>query len=365
MRARDLGIQVGHHPTGPLNAITDVPGVRVGYATVGGVSGAGSANTGVTVILPHDDIWTEPVFAGAHRLNGSGEMTGLEWIREAGELTSPIALTNTHSLGLVRDALVKEQVDRRGPGPYWCLPVVAETYDGALNDINAHHVGEHHVQEALRTASTDLPAEGNVGGGTGMICHEFKGGSGTSSRVIDTSQGRCTVGVFVQANHGRRDRLTIEGVPVGQKVGAEVIPVPDVPRAFERGSGSIVVIVATDAPFLPHQCARLAHRAALGVGRMGGAGEQYSGDLMLAFSTGNRGIPPYLWDERPSVERATIELSMIAPQLMTSFFDLVIEATEEAILNCLVSATTLNGPTGITAHAIDHELLLAAMNGNG
>ncbi|WP_309131219.1 P1 family peptidase [Brevibacterium sp.] len=365
MRARDLGIEIGRHSTGPLNAITDVPGVNVGYATVGGVTAEGersTVNTGVTVILPHDDVWTEPVFAGAHRLNGSGEMTGLEWVREAGELTSPIALTNTHSLGLVRDALVKEQVNRRGPGPYWCLPVVAETYDGVLNDINGHHVTERHVAEALRTASADLPAEGNVGGGTGMICHQFKGGSGTSSRVIDTAEGRYTVGVFVQANHGRRERLSINGVPVGRRISAEVIPTPEVPRGFEPGSGSIVVVVATDAPFLPHQCSRLAQRAALGVGRMGGAGEQYSGDLMLAFSTGNRGIPPYLWDERTDVEPATIGLSMIAPQLMTSFFDLVIDATEEAILNCLVSATTLTGPTGTTAHAIDHELLMTAMN---
>lgn len=369
MRARDLGIVVGNHPTGLLNAITDVPGVQVGYTTLGGSSAGTDAgvestvNTGVTTIIPHEDIWTEPVFAGAHRLNGSGEMTGLEWIREAGELTSPIALTNTHSLGVVRDALVKEQVARRGPGPYWCLPLVAETYDGVLNDINGHHVSEEHVRQALRSASSDLPAEGNVGGGTGMICHEFKGGSGTSSRTLDTAAGRYTVGVFVQANHGRRERLSVEGVPVGRRIGAEVTPLPGVPGGFERGSGSIVVIVATDAPFLPHQCARLAQRAALGVGRMGGTGEQYSGDLMLAFSTGNRGIPPYLWDENPKVEKARIDVSMMAPQLMTSFFDLVIEATEEAILNCLVSASTVTGPTGITAHAVDHKLLMAAMNG--
>ncbi|SMX72449.1 L-aminopeptidase DmpA. Serine peptidase. MEROPS family S58 [Brevibacterium sp. 239c] len=364
MRARDLGIVVGTHRTGTLNAITDVPGVKLGYATLGGAPSDGektTVNTGVTTIIPHEDIWTEPVFAGAHRLNGSGEMTGLEWIREAGELTSPIALTNTHSVGLVRDALVKEQVAHRGPGPYWCLPVVAETYDGLLNDINGHHVREEHVFDALRTASSELPAEGNMGGGTGMICHEFKGGSGTSSRVLDTAASSYTVGVFVQANHGRRERLSVEGVPVGRRIGAEVAPTPDAPTSFERGSGSIVVIVATDAPLLPHQCTRLAQRAALGVGRMGGTGEQYSGDLMLAFSTGNRGIPPYLWDENPQVERATVELSMIAPQLMTSFFDLVIEATEEAILNCLVSAETVTGPTGITAHAIDHDLLKTAM----
>lgn len=364
MRARDIGITIGTHPTGPLNAITDVPGVKVGMVTLGGSrepGGPHSINTGVTVIVPHDDIWSEPLFAGAHRLNGSGEMTGLEWVRESGELTSAIALTNTHSVGVVRDALVKEQVARRGAGSYWCLPVVAETYDGQLNEINGHHVQEEHLFEALRVASAGLPEEGNTGGGTGMICHEFKGGSGTSSRTISTAAGTYTLGVFVQANHGRRDRLSVNGVPVGRFIGADTIPVPDTPRFYEPGSGSIVVVIATDAPFLPHQLNRLAQRAALGVGRMGGTGEQYSGDLMIAFSTGNRGIPPYVWDENPAVERARIDVSMMAPQLMTSFFDLVIEATEEAILNCMVAARTLTGPFGVTAHAIDHDLLRDAM----
>lgn len=364
LRARDLGITVGTHPTGPLNAITDVPGVKVGMVTLGGAHevGANSAvNTGVTVIMPHDNIWDEPIFAGAHRLNGSGEMTGLEWVRESGELTSPIALTNTHSVGVVRDALVKEQVARRGPGSYWCLPVVAETYDGQLSDINGHHVREEHLFEAVRSASADLPGEGNAGGGTGMVCHEFKGGSGTSSRTIDTADGRYTLGVFVQANHGRRERLSVNGVPVGKLIDADAIPLPETPKFYEPGSGSIVVVIATDAPFLPHQLTRLAQRAALGVGRMGGTGEQYSGDLMIAFSTGNRGIPPYVWDENPHTERAKIDVSMIAPQLMTSFFDLVVEATEEAILNCMVAANTLTGPFGVTAHAIDHELLRNAM----
>ncbi len=364
MRARDLGISIGKNPTGPRNSITDVPGVTVGMVTLGGVQTAGepsAVNTGVTVIVPHDGIWEEPVFAGSHRLNGSGDMTGLEWVRESGELTSPIALTNTHSLGVVRDALVKEQVARRGPGSYWCLPVVAETYDGQLSEINGHHVTEEHLFEALRSASSELPAEGNAGGGTGMICHEFKGGSGTSSRIIETSAGTYTLGVFVQANHGRRERLSVNGVPVGAIIGADAVPLPETPRSYEPGSGSIVVVVATDAPFLPHQLDRLAQRAALGVGKMGGTGEQYSGDLMIAFSTGNRGIPPYAWDENAATERAKIEVSMMAPQLMTAFFDLVIEATEEAILNCMVAARTLTGPFGVTAHAIDHDLLTQAM----
>lgn len=364
MRARDLGITVGTHPTGPLNSITDVPGVTVGMVTLGGSHEPGESsavNTGVTVIVPHENIWEEPVFAGTHRLNGSGEMTGLEWVRESGELTSPIALTNTHSLGVVRDALVKEQVKHRGQGSYWCLPVVAETYDGQLNEINAHHVTEAHLFEALENASGDLPAEGNTGGGTGMICHEFKGGSGTASRTITTAAGTYTLGVFVQANHGRRSRLNVNGVPVGRIIGPEEVPLPETPKFYEPGSGSIVVVVATDAPFLPHQLSRLAQRAALGVGKMGGAGEQYSGDLMIAFSTGNRGIPPYAWDEDASTERAKIDVSMMAPQLMTSFFDLTIEATEEAILNCMVSANTLTGPFGVTAHALDHDLLTRAM----
>ncbi len=364
MRARDLGITIGTYPTGPLNAITDVPGVKVGMVTLGGENEPGassSVNTGVTVIMPHDDIWNEPLFAGTHRMNGSGEMTGLEWVRESGELTSPIALTNTHSVGVVRDALVKEQVSQRGPGSYWSLPVVAETYDGLLNEINGHHVSEKHLFDALRAASSDRPSEGNTGGGTGMICHEFKGGSGTSSRTIDTATGRYTLGVFVQANHGRRERFSVNGVAVGKRIDAAAVPLPETPRFYEPGSGSIVVVIATDAPFLPHQLNRLAQRASLGVGRMGGSGEQYSGDLMIAFSTGNRGIPPYVWDEDPTTKLAKIDVSMMAPQLMTTFFDLVIEATEEAILNCMVAAQTLTGPFGVTARAIDHGLLKEAM----
>jgi D-aminopeptidase len=318
-------------------------------------------NTGVTAVVPHDRIWDEPVFAGTHRLNGSGEMTGLEWIRESGELTSPIALTNTHSVGVVRDALVRRQVAERGEGLYWSLPVVAETYDGLLNDINGHHVTDAHLEEALSTAASGPVAEGCVGGGTGMICHDFKGGIGTSSRVMRTSTGDYTVGVLVQANHGRRERLRVNGLPVGERITADVIPVPEHSARFERGSGSIVVIVATDAPLLPHQCSRLAQRAALGVARMGGTGEQYSGDLMLAFSTGNRGIPPYAWDEDTDVTRTEIPVRMVVPQLMTRLFDLTVEATEESIMNCLIAARTTTGPRDVTAHALDHTLLQRAL----
>jgi D-aminopeptidase len=356
MRARDLGVVVGRHATGEHNAITDVPGVRVGHVTLH-QDGPPAVHTGVTVVIPHDEIWHEPVFAGAHRLNGSGEMTGLEWVRESGELTTPIGLTNTHSVGVVRDALVAAQVHARGDGAYWSLPVVGETYDGLLSDINGFHVRPEHVHRALADAAGGPVAEGGVGSGTGMICHEFKGGIGTASRITETAAGPYTVGVLVQANHGRRERLRINGVPVGERIGADRVPLPGVPDRFERGSGSIIVIVATDAPLLPHQCTRLAQRAALAVGNVGGTGEQYSGDLMLAFSTGNRGIPPYAWDEDVAVAEPAIGVRMVVPQLMTRLFDLTIEATEEAIVNSMVAASTLAGRGGLTVHALPHDLL--------
>jgi D-aminopeptidase len=361
MRARDLGVVIGTHPTGPDNAITDVAGVRVGHTTLH-ADGPPVVRTGVTVIVPHDDIWTEPVFAGSHRLNGSGELTGLEWIRESGELTTAIGLTNTHSVGVVRDELVAAQVRARGDGVYWSLPVVGETYDGLLNDINGFHVRPEHARRALENASAAPPAEGNVGGGTGMICHGFKGGIGTASRITETAAGRYTVGALVQANHGRRERLRINGVPVGEMIRPSEVPLPDLPARYEPGSGSIIVVIATDAPLLPHQCSRLAQRSALAVSRLGGAGEQYSGDLMLAFSTGNRGIPPYAWDEDPATASPEVPVRMVAPQLMTRLFDLTIEATEEAIVNAMVAATTMTGHNGFTAHALDHDLLRHALN---
>lgn len=351
MRARDLGVVIGEHPTGPHNAITDVPGVRVGHTTLR----SEGINTGVTVIVPHDDIWTEPVFAGSHVLNGSGELTGLEWIRESGELTTAIGLTNTHSVGVVRDELVAEQVRVRGDGVYWSLPVVGETYDGFLNDINGFHVKPEHVRAALHTAAGGPVAEGNVGGGTGMICHQFKGGIGTASRERDY-----TVGVLVQANHGRRERLRINGVPVPQPS----VPLPAHPPGFQPGSGSIIVVVATDAPLLPHQCQRLAQRSALAVGRLGGTGEQYSGDLMVAFSTGNRGIPSYGVVEDGTPVQPEIPLRMVGPQVMDLLFDLTIEATEEAIVNAMVAAETVTGYRGYTVHAIDHELLTGTLQEN-
>src|SRR5688572_3941396 len=297
-RYRDLGLTVGLLPTGPLNAITDVDDVAVGMTTlIEGdgplMVGRGPVRTGVTVIVPHPDIGVEPVFAGCHRLNGNGELTGLEWVRESGQLTTPVALTNTHSVGVVRDALVAAEIrGRTDLTAYWSLPVVGETYDGALNDINGMHVRPEHLFTALDSATGGPVAEGGVGGGTGMICHEFKGGTGTASRVT----GGWTVGALVQANYGRRERLTVDGVPVGREIPLSAVPSPwdeeariGRGREHEPGGGSIIVILATDAPMLPHQLERLAQRAALGIARVGGAGEHGSGDIFLAFSTGNRG----------------------------------------------------------------------------
>jgi D-aminopeptidase len=253
----------------------------------------------VTVVVPHDgNVHTEPVYAGSHRLNGNGELTGLEWIREAGLLTGPIAITNTHSVGVVHDAIIRNGVRTMEPGSVaWSLPVAGETWDGLLNDIDGFHVTMDHVDRALETASGGPVAEGNVGGGTGMICHEFKGGIGTASRVVDQAAGGWTVGVLVQANYGRREWLRIDGVRIGEAIPVSEVPSPyrpedeDVPPPSPAaGSGSIIVVVATDAPLLPHQCERLAQRAGLGIARMGGTGAHTSGDLFICFATGNRSL---------------------------------------------------------------------------
>jgi D-aminopeptidase len=394
MRARDLGIVIGLGRPGPRNAITDVAGVRVGHTTlVHGdgplVVGQGPVRTGVTVIVPHDgDVWTEPVFAGCHRLNGNGELTGLEWIREAGQLGGPIGLTNTHSVGVVHDALIAEAVGAHRPGaPLWSLPVVGETYDGSLNDVDGFHVRPEHVRAALAAAGGGPVAEGGVGGGTGMVCHGFKGGIGTSSRVLDEAAGGWTVGVLVQANYGRRELLRVDGVPVGQAIptsdlpsphdqaaaravvaaqadatGQVAAPSPARARSARPETGSIIVIVATDAPLLSHQCARLAQRPGLAIGRMGGTGGNFSGDLFLAFATGNRGLPSADAQTEP---RRLVDLRMVADGAIDPLFDATIEATEEAIVNALVAAETMVGRDGITAHALPHERLVAAMTAAG
>lgn len=351
VRARDIGIRIGQWEPGPNNAITDVTGVRVGYSTL---IEDGDVRTGVTMVVPFEG--REALFAGAHRLNGNGEMTGLEWVRESGMLTSPVGITNTFSVGTVHSALIALAV-RGGIGSSsfpWYLPVVAETYDGRLNDISGFHVHAEHVEEALALAQDGPIAEGNVGGGTGMICHGFKGGTGTASRVVGHACGGYTVGVLVQANHGRRNRLAVDGVPVGELIPPSEVPLPNSPLA--DGAGSIIVIVATDAPLLPMQCDRLAQRASLGVARTGGAGENSSGDLFLAFATGNRGLEPVDMDKP-----ITIPVEMLQQTHMDALFYAVIEATEEAIVNAMLGAETMTGRDGVTAYALEPERLRSAM----
>jgi D-aminopeptidase len=363
-RARDLGVAIGTGTPGALNAITDVPGVRVGHTTLIEGEGAldvgrGPVRTGVTVVVPRDAApWEQPVFAGAHALNGNGELTGLAWLREAGLLMSPIAITSTHAVGVVRDALVAAEAAAREPSElFWRLPVVAETWDGVLNDVNGGHVQAAHVDAALREARSGPVAEGNVGGGTGMVCHGFKGGIGTASRVLDAASGGYTVGVLVQANHGRRERLTVNGAAVGRAIPAEEVPEPALPNGG-RGGGSIVAIVATDAPLLPHQCAWLAQRAGLGVGRTGGAGEHWSGDVFVAFATGNRDLPS---GDYGVAAPLTVALQMVAGAHLDPLYDAAIEATEEAIVNALLAARTMTGRDGIVAHALDPDRLVAAL----
>lgn len=364
MRARDLGIVIGELPTGPLNAITDVPGVRVGHTTlISGdgplLVGQGPIRTGVTVILPHDgDPGREPVFAGSHTLNGNGEMTGLEWVRESGMLTTPIGLTNTHSVGVVRDALVAASVHSQPGGGLWSLPVVAETWDGYLNDVDGQHVRAEHVFAALEAASDGPVTEGGVGGGTGMKAFGFKAGIGTASRRVEAEHGGHTVGVLVQANHGRRRQLRVDGVPVGREIGLAEVPGPDVPAP---AAGSIIAVVATDAPLLPHQCRRLAQRASLGVARGGGGGENDSGDIFLAFAIGNRGLRGEDAGDAPVAH----DLRMLNDDHIDELFWAAIEATEEAVLNALVAAETMTGRDGITFHALPHDRLVEVMRRYG
>ena len=367
-RARALGIQVGGGEPGPANAITDVPGVSVGHETlIDGEGelrvGEGPVRTGVTVIRPRpENAWERPVFAGAHRLNGNGEISGLDWIRECGVLSSPIALTNTHSLGVVRDALIGIEAAQRDPRDlFWRLPVVGETWDGLLNDINGAHVRPEHVEAAYQKAVPGMVAEGAVGGGTGMICHGFKGGIGTASRRAGVPP--YTVGVLVQANHGRRGRLRVNGISVGTEIDTDAVPEPGPPGAVGlSGAGSIICIVACDAPLLPHQCARLAQRAGLGVGRTGGTGEHYSGDLFFAFATGNEALQS---DFGALPGPRVVEVAMLADGALDPLFDAVIEATEEAILNALLAAETMTGRDSITAYRLEPSRLQQILNAGG
>ena len=354
-RARDLGVPFDGTP-GPLNAITDIAGVEVGMTTLISGEGAlkvgtGPVRTGVTAILPRGRGSKDQVFAGWFSQNGNGEMTGTTWIEEAGFLEGPIMITNTHSVGVVRDAVIKWAVDRGATAQAWSLPVVAETWDGSLNDINGFHVKPEHVFAALDGARSGRVAEGNVGGGTGMRCYGFKCGTGTASRKVDARFGGYTVGVLVQANHGTRDLLRVAGVPVGQELPQSPSARANDP-AFSRDAlgevGSIIIVVGTDAPLLPHQLKRLARRATLGLGRTGSVSSNGSGDIFLAFSTANAGAAD---------ARETAQVQMMSNARIGAIFEATVQATEEAIINALVAAETMTGVDGHRADAINHEAL--------
>jgi D-aminopeptidase len=347
-RLRDLGIATGVLPTGPFNAITDVAGVRVGYATV--IADAPhTVRSGVTAIWPRGpEIWTDWVFAGYHSFNGNGEMTGLPWIAEQGYIGAPICITNTYQVGVCRDAICALAV-RDGASQMFHLPVVAETYDGWLNEVQSFPLTREHAWAALDSAVGGQPiAEGNVGGGTGMICHEFKGGTGTASRIVAENGVSYTVGALVQANYGARDLLRVDGVPVGREIGPDIVPSH---RTVPRDAGSIIVVLATDAPLLPIQCQRLARRATTGLAWVGGIGANGSGDIFLAFSTANH------IGEHDKI----CHVRMLAADAMTSLFRAAAEATEEAILNALCMAETMTGREGRTVHALPLDRLQEVM----
>ena len=357
-RARDLGVPFDGTP-GPLNAITDVSGVTVGHTTL--ISGEGKlqigkgpVRTGVTAVLPRGkDSMNDPVFAGWFSQNGNGEMTGTTWVEESGFLEGPVMITNTHSVGVVRDAVIQWRVAHGQPDPtgyWWSLPVVAETWDGWLNDINGFHVKSEHAFHAIDTASSGRVEEGSVGGGTGMICNEFKGGIGTSSRQVDTKLGAYTVGVLVQCNYGIRPNLRIAGLPVGR----EIVEDP----AYGSGAfaaddwGSIIVVVATDAPLVSHQLKRLARRVSLGLGRNGSISGNGSGDIFIAFSTANSGAT------RPD---SLAQLTMVPNDRLDPLFAGTVQATEEAIVNAMVAAETMTGVNDHKVIALPHDKLRAVL----
>ena len=356
-RARDIGISFFGDP-GKLNAITDVKGVEVGHATIisgkgKNVVGKGPVRTGVTAIFPRGKKFS-PVYANWYSLNGNGEMTGTTWVTESGFLETPIMITNTNSVGVVRDAVLKWFVDHNwyGNEEWWyTYPVVAETYDGFLNDIYGFHVKEEHVLEAIRDAKPGPVAEGNVGGGTGMLTLGFKGGIGTSSRVIKINGEKFVVGVLVQSNFGSKKNLTISGVPVGLELADTLSRIYNAPPSNRRkeGDGSIIVIVATDAPLLPHQLKRIAHRVPIGIGNVGGRGSNGSGDIFLAFSTANTNAF--------NRDRAT-SVRTLSNDLINPLFEATVQAVEESIVNAMIAAETMDGIHGNTAYAIPHDRLI-------
>jgi len=378
-RERDLKLPIGGTP-GALDAITDVAGVEVGHTTlISGsgklVVGTGPVRTGVTVIHPRGKSNSDPVFAAWFTLNGNGEMTGTTWVQESGLLEGPVAITNTHSVGVVRDAVIQWEVSKKNALQPWWLPVVGETYDGALNDINGFHVKREHVLAALDNATGGVPQEGAVGGGTGMVCHGFKGGIGTASRKLSVQQGGYTVGVLVQCNYGARRDLRIAGVPVGEEITDLVgcianddrvpadSPRPSCNERRQAGAvetpeqGSIIVVVATDAPLLPHQLKRLATRVSLGIGRQGGFGGNSSGDIFIAFSTANARA---WFNDQP-----VTDLKMLPNDRISPLFQATAQATEAAITNALLAAETTTGANDLRIYAMPVDRMLAALKKYG
>ena len=361
-RARDLGIPFVGTP-GAFNAITDVQGVEVGYSTIitgkgENTVGNGPIRTGVTAIFPRGKAKKfSPVYANWYSLNGNGEMTGTTWVTESGFLETPIMITNTNSVGVVRDAVLKWYVDTdwySGEDWWYTYPVVAETYDGFLNDIYGFHVKEKHVLEAIENSSSGQIAEGNIGGGTGMMCLGFKGGTGTSSRVLKINDSSYTVGAIVQSNFGAKRNLSIAGVPVGVELKDTLNSVFNGPPKSRRqeGDGSIIVIVATDVPLLPHQLKRIAQRIPLGIGIVGGRGSNGSGDIFLAFSTANEGA--FNRDDIASI-------TSMPNDLLMPVFEATVQVVEEAIINAMIAAETMEGINGNTSYAIPHEVLVETL----
>ncbi|MGD0425469.1 MAG: P1 family peptidase [Candidatus Acidiferrales bacterium] len=347
-RARDLGVPFEGTP-GALDSITDVKGVEVGYRTlISGdgklVVGSGPVRTGVTAVFPRGKNSVDPVFAGWFTENGNGEMTGTTWVQESGFLYGPVMITNTHSVGVVRDSVIAWQL-QHGPSlpleDWWSLPVVAETWDGYLNDINGFHVKAEDADAAMRDAHAGPIAEGNVGGGTGMICFEFKGGTGTASRQLPEKLGGYTVGVLVQCNFGVRHLLRVAGAPVGYEITGK--------RVWDDDTGSIIVVVATDAPLLPSQMKRIAKRVTLGLGRLGSISGDGSGDIFIAFSTANPGAG--------LAQKKAVAVQMLPNSRMDALFEATVQATEEAVVNALVAAKTMTGVDGHTVEALPHDRL--------
>src|SRR5271154_3420546 len=348
VRARELGVPFEGTP-GPLNSITDVKGVEVGYRTlISGdgklIVGTGPVRTGVTAVFPRGKSSVDPVFAGWFTENGNGEMTGTTWVEESGFLYGPVMITNTHSVGVVRDAVIDWQL-KHGPliplEDWWSLPVVAETWDGDLNDINGFHVKPEDAIAAMQDAHSGPIAEGNVGGGTGMECFEFKGGTGTASRTLPADNGGYTVGVLVQCNFGVRHLLRIAGTPVGYEITGNTV--------WGDDTGSIIVVVATDAPLLPSQMKRIAKRVTLGLGRLGSISGNDSGDIFIAFSTANAGAG--LEQKKP------VAVQMLPNEPMDALFEATVQATEEAVVNAMIAAKTMTGADGHTVEALPHDRL--------